>query len=96
MRATSTVLPLKKRLKKRILSPTNRPDLKKRISVQNDAKLMPNVVQGSREVKPAEILWYFEDLNRAPNTEFGLKDFFEMGSNRHNFTPLPREVPHVW
>ena len=24
---------------------------------------------------------YFEDLIRAPNAEFGTKDFFEIGSN---------------
>jgi len=43
--------------------------LKKRILVQN---------QGGREIKPGGILAYFEDLNRAPNAEFGLKDFFEI------------------
>jgi len=42
---------------------------------------MPNVVQGGREVQPGGILEYFEDLNRAPNAEFGLKDLFEMASN---------------
>jgi hypothetical protein len=36
--------------------------------------------QGGREVQPGGILLYFEDLNRAPNAEFGPKDFFEMGS----------------
>ncbi len=56
--------------------------LKKRILVQN---------QGGREVQPGGILVYFEDLNRAPNAEFGpislraasyarQEDFFEMGS----------------
>jgi len=30
--------------------------------------------------QPGGILEYFEDLNRAPNAEFGPKDFFEMGS----------------
>ena len=55
--------------------------LKKRILVQNDAKLMPNVVQGGREVQPGGILEYFEDLNRAPNAEFGRKDFIEMASS---------------
>jgi len=45
--------------------------LKKLILVQN---------QGGREVQPGGILEYFEDLNRAPNAEFGPKDFFEMGS----------------
>jgi hypothetical protein len=49
----------------------NRTYLKKRILVQN---------QGGREVQPGGILLYFEDLNRAPNAEFGPKDFFEMGS----------------
>jgi len=44
--------------------------LKKWILVQN---------QGGREVQPGGILQYFEDLNRAPNAEFGPKDFFEMG-----------------
>ena len=48
-----------------------RTHLKKRILVQN---------QGGREVQPGGILLYFEDLNRAPNAEFGPKDFFEMGS----------------
>ncbi len=43
--------------------------LKKRILVQN---------QGGREVQPGGILAYFEDLNRAPNAEFGPKGFFEM------------------
>jgi len=33
--------------------------LKKWILVQNDAKLMPNVVQGGREVQPGGILQYF-------------------------------------
>ncbi|CAD7844936.1 MAG: hypothetical protein [Olavius algarvensis Delta 4 endosymbiont] len=47
--------------------------LKKRILVQN---------QGGREFQPGGILEYFEDLNRAPNAAFGLKDFFEMASNR--------------
>ena len=37
--------------------------------------------QGGREVQPGGILQYFEDLNRAPNTEIGPKDFFEMVSN---------------
>jgi hypothetical protein len=46
--------------------------LKKRILVQN---------QGGRKVQPGGILEYFEDLNRAPNAEFGPKDFFEMCSN---------------
>ena len=30
--------------------------------------------------KPEEYSMYFEDLFRAPNAEFGPKDFFEMGS----------------
>jgi len=32
--------------------------------------------------KPEEYTKYFEDLFRAPNTEFGPKAFFEMGSTR--------------
>ena len=64
--------------------------------VQNDAKLMPYVVQGGREVprvaglpacsilkggsQPGGILGYFEDLNQAPNAELGSKDFFETAS----------------
>jgi len=46
--------------------------LKKWILVQN---------QGGREVQPGGILEYFEDLNRAPNAECGLKDFFDMVSS---------------
>jgi hypothetical protein len=47
--------------------------LKKRILAQ---------YQGGREVQPGGILQYFEDLNRAPNTEIGPKDFFELTSTR--------------
>ena len=45
--------------------------LKNRIFVQS---------QGGPEFQPAGILQYFEDLKRKPNTEFGLKDIFEMAS----------------
>ena len=45
--------------------------------------------QGGREVQPGGILQYFEDLNRAPNTEIGPKDFFEMAS----IPPLRHVLP---
>jgi hypothetical protein len=54
------------------VGPFIRTYLKKRILVQN---------QGGREVQPGGIIEYFEDLNRAPNAEFGAKDFFKIGSN---------------
>ena len=34
--------------------------------------------QGGSEVQPAGILKYSEELKRRPNTEIGLKDFFEI------------------
>ena|GEM_PF-3576314 len=37
--------------------------------------------QGGREVQPGRIREYWQDLNRAPNTEFGLI--------RHRFTAMP-------
>ena len=37
-------------------------------------------VQGVTEFQPADILKYFEELKRGPNTEIGTKDFFEMTS----------------
>ena len=46
--------------------------LKNRILVQ---------VQGGTEFQPADILKYFEELNRGPNTEIGTKDIFEMASS---------------
>ena len=48
--------------------------LKNRILVQ---------VQGGAEFQPADILKYFEELKRGPNTEVGTKDLLEMAS--HNF-----------
>jgi hypothetical protein len=45
--------------------------LKKEILVQG---------QGGTEFQPAGILMYVEDLNRRPNAEIGLKDFFESAS----------------
>jgi hypothetical protein len=35
---------------------------------------------GRREVQPGGIPQYFEDLNRAPNTEIGPQKFFEIAS----------------
>jgi hypothetical protein len=67
----------------------DRSHLKKRILVQ---------YQGGREVYTdgvavtaiAGIHQYFEDLNRAPNTEIEPKDFFEVASNKKpgNFRAL--------
>ena len=37
-------------------------------------------VQGGAEFQPEDILKYFEELKRGPNTEIGTKDFFEMAS----------------
>ena len=34
--------------------------------------------QGGTEFQPADILKYFEELKRGPNTEIGTKDIFEM------------------
>jgi hypothetical protein len=42
---------------------------------------LPAVVFPICGSQPGGILLYFEDLNRAPNAEFGPKDFFEMGSS---------------
>jgi hypothetical protein len=36
--------------------------------------------QGGVEFQPADILKYFEELKRGPNTEIETKDFFEMAS----------------
>jgi len=36
--------------------------------------------QGGRYIQTVRILWYFEELNLAPNAEIGPKDFFEMVS----------------
>ena len=55
-----------------------RSHLKKRILVQN---------RGGREDQTGGILQYFEDLSRAPNKEFGPKNFFEIAS-RFFFTTL--------
>ena len=49
-----------------------RSHLKKRILGQN---------RGGREDQTGGILQYFEDLSRAPNKEFGPKNFFEIASN---------------
>jgi len=38
--------------------------------------------QGGCDIRTGGILQYFEDLNFAPNAEIGLKDFFEIASNR--------------
>jgi hypothetical protein len=48
-----------------------RSHLKNRIFVQS---------QGGLEFQPAGVLQYFEDLKREPNTGFGPKDIFEIGS----------------
>ena len=37
--------------------------------------------QGGLKFQPAGILKYFEDLKREPNTGFGPKDIYEIGSN---------------
>jgi hypothetical protein len=37
--------------------------------------------RGGREDQTGGILQYFEDLSRAPNKEFGPKNFFEIASN---------------
>jgi len=37
-------------------------------------------VQGGTEFQSADILKYFDELKRGPNTEIGTKDFFEMVS----------------
>ncbi len=34
--------------------------------------------QGGRKVQTGGIHWYCEDLKRAPNTDMGTKDFFEL------------------
>jgi len=49
-----------------------RSHLKNRILVQ---------VQGGTEFQPADILKYFEELKRGPNTKIGTKDIFEMASS---------------
>jgi hypothetical protein len=56
--------------------------------------------QGGTEFQPADILKYFEDLKRVPNTEIGTKDFFEMASKisslfhiRHRFRIKYRITP---
>jgi hypothetical protein len=36
--------------------------------------------QDGNEFQTGGILSYFEDLKRAPNTEIGLKDLFEIAS----------------
>ncbi len=38
--------------------------------------------QGGREFRTGGIHRYFEDLKRAPNTDMGAKDFFEIASNQ--------------
>jgi hypothetical protein len=55
--------------------------------------------QGGTEFQPADILKYFEDLKRGPNTEIGTKDFFEMASKisylfhiRHRITSNQRQM----
>ena len=50
--------------------------LKREHMVQNDAKLMPNVVQGGREYLTGGILKYFEDWMFTPNAEFELNALF--------------------
>ena len=50
----------------------SRSHLKNKILVQS---------QGGLKFQPAGILQYFEDLKREHNTEFGLKDIFEIASN---------------
>jgi hypothetical protein len=52
----------------------NRRYLKNRIWVQG---------QGEIEWQPADILKYFEELDRGPNAEMGIKDIFEMPSNNY-------------
>ena len=49
-----------------------RSHLKKRILGQN---------RGGREDQTGGILQYFEDMSRAPNKEFGPKNFFEIASS---------------
>ena len=36
--------------------------------------------QGGHKVQPADILVYFEELERGPNAEIGTKDIFEIAS----------------
>ena len=45
--------------------------------------------QGGTSFKPTDILKYFEELKRGPNTEIGTKDFFEMASHYfHHHPPI--------
>jgi hypothetical protein len=45
--------------------------------------------QGGTEFQSADILKYFEELKRSPNTEIGTKDFFEMAFNKISLKSLP-------